>query len=110
MNIKQAKQLDMVDYLAKLGHHPTRVQHPHYWYRSPLRDEKTASFKVNKNRNTWKDFGTGERGDLVDFGVEYFKCDKSAFLQRLSGPGQTYTRHRPPARSETSEEEDKKKI
>jgi len=110
MNIKTAKQLDMVDYLAQLGHHPTRVQHPSYWYRSPLREEKTASFKVNRKTNTWIDFATNEKGNLVDFGVEYFKCDESAFLQRLSGPGQTHTQHRPPAKSETSEEEDKKKI
>ena len=87
MNIEQAKKLDMVDYLSSLNHEPTRVSYPNYWYRSPLREEKTASFKVNRKINAWIDFPTNEGGNLVDFGVRYFNCTVADFLQKLSGLG-----------------------
>ncbi|WP_299354532.1 toprim domain-containing protein, partial [uncultured Porphyromonas sp.] len=34
---------------------------------SPLRSELTPSFNVNAERNQWYDFGTGDRGDIIDF-------------------------------------------
>jgi len=33
---------------------------------SPFRQEKTPSFKINPNKNTWYDFGTGEGGTILD--------------------------------------------
>jgi len=39
-----AKQIDLVDYLASLGHQPKKVKNQDYWYLSPLREEKTPSF------------------------------------------------------------------
>jgi len=84
MTIEQAKQIDLVDYLDKLGHTPTRISGNSYWYLSPLRDEKTASFKVNRNRNQWYDFADGKGGNLIDFGILYHKCSVSDLLQRLA--------------------------
>ena len=69
-----AKQLDLVDYLASLGHHPQKIRNQDYWYLSPLRDEKTASFKVNRHHNVWFDHGVGQGGNLLDFGIKYHKC------------------------------------
>lgn len=87
MNIKQAKEIDMVDYLSKLGFTPQRISEPHYWYHSPFREERTASFKINRKLNRWKDWGTGESGNIVDFGVKFHKCSESNFLNLLQGPG-----------------------
>lgn len=63
MTIAEAKQLRIVDYLASLGYHPQSVTSKQYWYLSPLRDERTPSFKVNDRLNEWYDFGaaTGRR-------------------------------------------------
>jgi hypothetical protein len=80
-----AKKIDLVDYLVSLGHHPQKVSHPDYWYLSPFRDEKTASFKVNRNLNVYYDHGTGEGGDLIDFGTRFYNCSVSEFLHRLAG-------------------------
>jgi hypothetical protein len=68
MNISDAKKIDMVALLSKLGfevHHyqPENVA----WYFSPLRQENTPSFKVDMKNNTWQDFGQGEGGDVVNF-------------------------------------------
>jgi DNA primase len=75
-----AKQIDLVDYLASLGHQPQKVNNQDYWYLSPLRDEKTASFKVNRKLNVWYDHATGKGGNVIDLGTEYFKCSVADLL------------------------------
>jgi hypothetical protein len=85
LNCEQAKRLDLVEYLAFLGHQPQKIRNGDYWYLSPLRDEKTASFKVNRNRGIWYDHGIGKGGDLIDFGTLYHNCSVSELLARLSG-------------------------
>jgi DNA primase len=80
----EAKQIDLVDYLAALGHRPQKIRNKDYWYLSPLREEKTPSFKVNRSLNAWYDHGIGKGGNLIDFGILYFNCTVSDLLQDLS--------------------------
>ena len=68
MNISEAKQVRIVDFLAQLGHHAQYVKSEQYWYLSPLREERTPSFKVNNRLNEWYDFGEATGGDLVELG------------------------------------------
>jgi hypothetical protein len=90
----KAKQIDLVDFLASLGHEPTKIRNGDYWYQSPLRNEQTPSFKVNRKRNVWYDHGMGKGGDLIDFGKEYFRCTTSELLQKLStGNAETFLFH-----------------
>ena len=84
MNCEQANQIDLVDYLNSLGYRPQKIRGSDYWYLSPFRDEKEASFKVNRNKNVWYDHGPGKGGMLVDFVMELFRCDVSDALQKLS--------------------------
>lgn len=35
--------------------------------RSPFREDKKPSFSVHADGKRWRDFGTNERGDVVDF-------------------------------------------
>ena len=73
----------MVEYLEKLGHKPTKIRNHDYWYLSPLRDEKTASFKVNRSKNVWYDHAIGKGGTLVDFGKLYYHCTVKDLLSKL---------------------------
>ena len=97
LSCAQAKELDLVDYLATLGHEPAKVRNQDYWYPSPFRNEKTPSFKVNRERNIWYDHGSGQGGDLVDFGTLYYKCTVRELLDRLSDyrPGITSSFQQP---------------
>ena len=83
MLCKQANQIDLVDYLLSLGHHPQKMSGNDYWYLSPLRQERTASFKVNRKLNCWYDHGTGKGGNLVDFGILYHNVSVKKLLDRL---------------------------
>lgn len=62
MNISDNKTI--TDFLQELGHQPTSVKGNNWWYLSPLRNEHTASFKVDVNKNVWYDFGLGKGGNL----------------------------------------------
>ena len=84
MNCEQANQIDLVDYLCALGFSPKKIRGEDLWYLSPLRQEKEASFKVNKNKNVWYDHGLGRGGSLVDFAKEFYCCDVSEDMQKIS--------------------------
>lgn len=93
MNIGQAKQIDLVDYLASLGYNPSKIKREEYWYLSPLREERTASFKVDRRLNVWYDHGLGKGGNLVDFGTLYHNCPVKDLLKRLHS---NLSFHQPP--------------
>jgi len=84
LSCADARQLDLVDYLNMLGYQPQKVRGTDYWYLSPLRDEKTPSFKVNRQKKIWFDHGLGKGGDIIDFGTLHFKCTVTDFLKRLT--------------------------
>ncbi len=84
MNCEKANQIDLVDYLYSLGYHPEKIRNNDYWYLSPFRNEKEASFKVNSQKNVWYNHGLGKGGNLVDFAVQYFHCNISEALKKIS--------------------------
>ncbi len=86
MNISESKLIRIVDYLSQLGHFPVKVRNDQYWYLSPLREEKTPSFKVDDRKNLWHDFGIGDGGDLIELGKYlYHTSNVSTVLSRLDG-------------------------
>ncbi|MBE8714376.1 CHC2 zinc finger domain-containing protein [Sphingobacterium hungaricum] len=54
-----------------------------HWFISPFREERTASFVVNEDDNTYKDWGTGESGTVVDYMVRYYRCSVKHALSLL---------------------------
>lgn len=94
LTLAQAKQIDLVDYLAILGHQPKKIREQNYLYLSPLpgRNEKTASFTVDRKRNIWYDHGVGKGGSIIDFGMEYYGCTIPELLEKLQIP---FSFHRP---------------
>ncbi len=88
MEIQHIKQISITDYLQQQGYVPARVQGIHYWYYSPLRNERTPSFKVNTERNQWYDFGSGEHGDVIDLVCALHRCTISEAVRLLSGTKQ----------------------
>jgi hypothetical protein len=73
MNIHDAKQIPIAEILERMGHQPTKKTVSEYWYKSPLRAEKTASFHANVKKNIWYDFGLGEGGDNIDLVINHLK-------------------------------------
>ena len=100
LTCSEARQISLVGLLAALGYQPNRIGNHDFCYLSPLRDEKTPSFKVDDHANIWYDHGTGQGGNLVDFGLLYFRCSMAELLHRLSelSAGNRLSFHRHPVR------------
>jgi hypothetical protein len=96
LSIREAKEMDMVNYLSTLGYEPAKTRNTDYWYLSPLREEKTPSFKINRKLNRWYDHGLGRGGNLIDFGIEYHQCTIGELLDKLSG---NFSFQRPPSQT-----------
>ena len=69
MNTNEAKQIRIEEYLHSLGYDPVRKQGDSLWYKSPFRNEREPSFKVNTERNLWYDFAGDSIGEEVSTGV-----------------------------------------
>ncbi len=82
MNIQDAKQIKLADYLQSLGYTPVKQQGKSLWYKSPLREEAEASFKVNTELNKWYDFGIGKGGNIITLAQELYFSDHVPYLLR----------------------------
>ena len=80
MNIEEAKNIRLEDYLQSLGYQPVKQQGNNLWYNSPLRAEKEPSFKVNLDRNLWYDFGMGKGGNIIALAQELYQSNDIPYL------------------------------
>jgi hypothetical protein len=80
MDIQTAKQIKIADFLHSLGHSPVKQQGINLWYKSPLREETEASFKVNTERNQWYDFGLGLGGNIISLAAHLYASDYIPYI------------------------------
>lgn len=80
MTTQEAKQIRIADYLQTLGYTPVKRQGRSLWYKSPLREEAEASFKVNTELNQWYDFGIGKGGNIIALASELYRSDNVLYL------------------------------
>ncbi len=80
MTIQEAKQIRIADYLQSMGYLPVKQQGNSLWYKSPLREEAEASFKVNIELNRWYDFGIGKGGNIIALAQELYSSDHVPYL------------------------------
>ncbi|PQA53408.1 toprim domain-containing protein [Siphonobacter curvatus] len=84
MTFQQAKALSLVGFLEKYYAEPTYIRGQNYWYVSPLRAERTPSFKVDNRLNLWYDHGLGKGGTIIDLGCLLWKCSPRDVLEKLA--------------------------
>ena len=80
MTIQDVKQIKLADYLQSLGYTPVKQQGKNLWYKSPLREETDASFKVNTELEKWYDFGIGKGGNILALAAELYHSEDVAYL------------------------------
>ena len=80
--IKEIKSIPLADFLSQLGHKPTARKGTRLWYKSPLRQEQTPSFKVETTLNCWYDFGLGRGGNIIDLATELYQSTDLRYLMR----------------------------
>ena len=82
MNIQEAKNIRLVDFLAGFGHEPVMQRGNSVWYKSPFRTEKEASFKVDLHKELWYDFGLGRGGDIITLAKEIYRTQDISHVLR----------------------------
>ena len=89
IDIQQLKQISIRAYLAERSLLPVKDNPRYGFYLSPLREERTPSFKVDYSQNLWYDFGLGEGGSIIDLVMRMERCEAGKAIrlmeQRISG-------------------------
>ncbi len=80
--LKEIKSIPLADFLSQLGYEPTARKGTRLWYKSPLRQEQTPSFKVETTLNCWYDFGLGRGGNIIDLATEIYRSTDLRYLMR----------------------------
>lgn len=80
--LKEIKSIPLATFLSQLGHEPTARKGTRLWYKSPLRQEQTPSFKVETTLNCWYDFGLGRGGNIIDLAAEMYQSTDLRYLMR----------------------------
>ena len=77
------KNISIRLFLAQRGIQPKYERNGYGIYLSPLREERTPSFKVDYVRNLWYDFGSGEGGTLRTLVMRMERCDSREAVRWL---------------------------
>ena len=77
------KNIGIRQFLAWRGILPKYERNGYDMYLSPLREERTPSFKVDYVQNLWYDFGLGEGGTLLTLVMRLERCDSREAVRRL---------------------------
>ncbi|MDF2189831.1 CHC2 zinc finger domain-containing protein [Paraflavitalea sp. CAU 1676] len=82
--VKKAAHIDR--FLASMGilPDPKMSNNRSLFYLSPLRNEKTPSFKVDLQLNLWYDHGIGKGGSVIDLVMAIHACSLSEALAKLT--------------------------
>ncbi len=90
--IEGLKRIDLIAFLEDLGFSPCWQSGEKAMFLSPLREEVNPSFYVQRSSDgswTWKDWGTGESGDIIKFAQTYYGVDFKEALRRLGGSSES---------------------
>ena len=82
-NLSTIKRYPITAYLESQGITPVRRLASYAMYRSPLRDERHPSFKVDAEKNLWIDYAEGRGGSIIDLYMRLERCTLSEAIRRL---------------------------
>lgn len=83
MNATEINKFPIREYLAGIGIRPAKDRGYYGMYKSPFRDERTPSMKVDFEKNLWIDYGTGDGGTLIDLVMRLERCDAGQAMRLL---------------------------
>lgn len=75
------ESVDILEYISQYTEFTEK--NGEYWALSPLKDEKTPSFSIRKEENTFYDFSSGIGGNVLTFIRYYDKCGYQEAINKL---------------------------
>jgi 5S rRNA maturation endonuclease (ribonuclease M5) len=90
MNCLQAKKVPIIGFLRSQGINPVAVKNGTAIYHSPFKEDRTPSFYVDYKKEydlqVWKDFSTGDGGNVLDLIMKMYSVDIPGALIILQKP------------------------
>ena len=83
MEAAEIREKSIVEYLSSLGIKPVREIGRSFVFYSPWRKEVEPSLHVFKNNGKFKDFGSGEAGNIIDFVMRLDNTDFKGAMKIL---------------------------
>jgi len=93
INCERARNICVMETLARLGHFPIKESKKEAWFLSVLRSETQASFKVSKILNRWYDHAAGLGGNVIDLIVRMNHCSVKEALEFLTNETSYFSFH-----------------
>jgi len=84
IDLDKIRAIPIASFMVNIGHSIKSTTAANIFFDSPFRAEKTASFSVWTKRNLWKDFGSGEGGDIIELAQRIWNVDFKEAIQRLN--------------------------
>ena len=82
MELKELiRSIDILDFLSQYAEFEEK--NGEYWALSPLKDEKTPSFSVRREENTFYDFSSGIGGNVYTFVRAFYRCSAAEAVRIL---------------------------
>ena len=81
-NTQEEFKVNLFDVLMELSGQGRREGRC-FKFKSPFREERTASFAVYPESNSWFDFGSGEGGDIISFFRKLYNCSYREALAEI---------------------------
>lgn len=75
------ESVDILEYISQYTEFTEK--NGEYWALSPIKDEKTPSFSVRKETNSFYDFSSGIGGNVLTFIRYYDKCGYAEAIEKL---------------------------
>lgn len=75
------ESVDILEYISQYTEFTEK--NGEYWALSPFKDEKTPSFSVRKETNSFYDFSSGIGGNVLTFIRYYDKCGYAEAIEKL---------------------------
>jgi len=75
------QSVDILDYCSQFTEFTQKGRE--FWALSPLKEENTASFAVDPEKQCFKDFSSGEGGGVLQFIEAYYGCSTYTAVEKL---------------------------
>ncbi|MDR0763051.1 MAG: toprim domain-containing protein [Bacteroidales bacterium] len=82
-DIQSAKRISIQRYLSEHNVEPVRRGGDYLLYHAPYREDKNPSMAVFTDKNTWKDYATGQGGSIIDLVMAMQHLDFVAATKKL---------------------------
>ena len=91
MDIKEIKQVPIVDFLHILGIEPAKYKASGLWYHAPYRNDRNPSLRVLSDKGIWYDYGIGKGSDIFNLAGEFINSNEfvaqAKFISETLGGG-----------------------